>query len=215
MAHILDGLHWLGHASFRWDGSRTVYFDPWKLSKDSKKSDILFVSHEHFDHLSKSDIANISTSDTVIVTCKACADELSASKFARKEIKVLSPDESTELYGVKIKAVPSYNINKEFHQKNTRKLGFVVTMDGITIYHAGDTDRIPEMDKIKCDAALLPISGTYVMTADEAAEAAIAIGPKAAVPMHYGDIIGSAKDAKRFEELLMGKVEVKILRKED
>jgi len=215
MAHILDGLHWLGHASFRWEGSKTVYFDPWKLSKDLKKSDIIFVSHEHFDHMSKADIANISTSDTVIVTCKACADELSASKFARKEIKVLSPGESVELDGVRITAVPSYNTNKEFHLKSTKKLGFVVTMDALTIYHAGDTDRIPEMDRIKCDAALLPVSGTYVMTADEAAEAAISIRPRVAVPMHYGDIIGSAEDARRFEELLKGKVEVKILRKED
>ncbi len=213
---MIEGLHWLGHSSFRWDGSKTIYFDPWKLSKEPKKSDIICISHEHFDHFSKLDISKISTADTVIVTCKACADELEPfTRIARKEIKVFQAGISIDLGGVKIKFLSSYNIKKEFHTKSSEKLGFVVTMDGISLYHAGDTDKIPEMDGLKCDVALLPISGTYVMTADEAAEAAIAINPKVAVPMHYGDIVGSMKDAKRFEYLLKGKVEVKILRKEE
>ena len=108
----------------------------------------------------------------------------------------------------------SYNIGKEFHTQDSRKLGFIVTIDGITIYHAGDTDNIPEMKDYRCDIALLPVSGTYVMTAEEAAEAALAIKPKIAVPMHYGDIVGSLADAQRFQELLKGKIEVKILKQE-
>ena len=224
---MIERLRWLGHSGFRWEarlleaaasvgqGSKTIYFDPWKLSGEPKKADIICVSHEHFDHMSKPDIKAISTADTVIVTCNACRDELSASKIVCKEIKALAPGSKIELDGIKITAVPSYNTNKEFHPKNAKKLGFVVTMGGVSVYHAGDTDRIPEMDALKCDVALLPISGTYVMTADEAAEAAIVIGPKVAIPMHYGDIIGSLKDAKRFEALLKGKVEVKILKKED
>ena len=99
---VVDGLHWLGHASFRWEGPKTIYFDPWKLSKDSRKSDIICVSHEHFDHMSKADIVNITTADTVIVTCKACADELSRTKIACKEIKAMAPGGSIELGGIKI-----------------------------------------------------------------------------------------------------------------
>lgn len=212
---MIEKLHWLGHSSFRWEASRIVYFDPWKLSKDSKKADVICVSHEHFDHCSKDDIKSISSFGTVIVTCDAGASELSSLKADCKEIRVMAPDDACEVNGVKIRAVASYNTNKKFHPKNANKLGFIVTMDSMTVYHSGDTDRIPEMDAIKCDVALLPISGTYVMTADEAAEAALVIKPKIAVPMHYGDIVGTASDAKRFENILKGKIEVKILRKEE
>ena len=211
---MTERLHWLGHSSFRWEGSKTIYFDPWKLQKNSKRADIICISHEHFDHLSKPDISAISSPDTVIVTCQACARQISSLRGGCKEIKAMDPGDSCEVGGVNIKAAPSYNTNKEFHPKGTKKLGFIVTMDGISIYHAGDTDRIPDMDGLKCDVALLPVSGTYVMTADEAAEAAIAINPKVAIPMHYGDIVGTGDDAKRFEYALRGKVETKILRKE-
>lgn len=215
MAKMLDRLHWLGHSSFRWDGSKTIYFDPWKLSKDAKKSDIICVSHEHFDHMSKPDIALINTKETVIVTCQACAKEIKASEVGAREVIAITPGDLLDLPGVKIRAVASYNTDKEFHRKPEKKLGFVVTMDGLSVYHAGDTDRIPEMDGLKPGVALLPVSGTYVMTAEEAVDAALAIGPKIAVPMHYGDIVGSASDAKRFEAALRGKIEVQILLKED
>lgn len=212
---MIDGLHWLGHSGFRWEGSKVVYFDPWKLSKKSKKADIVCVSHEHFDHCSGKDIALIISPNTIIVTCPAAAKKLSSLKNACAEIRPMAPGDSANLNDVEIKAIASYNINKEFHPKDTNKLGFVVTMDGISVYHAGDTDRIPEMDGLKCDVALLPISGTYVMSAVEAAEAAIAIGPKTVVPMHYGDIVGTTMDARRFEDALKGKIEVKILGKEE
>ena len=190
-----------------------IYFDPWKLPKGAKKADIIFISHEHFDHLSDKDIAMISSPDTVIVTCQAGAKRLESLGIKCKEVKALYPGDSLDLEGIKIKAAASYNVNKEFHTKESGKLGFIVTMDGLSVYHAGDTDRIPEMDGLKCDVALLPVSGTYTMTADEAAGAALAIRPKVAVPMHYGEIVGQSSDARRFENALKGKVEVKILRK--
>lgn len=212
---MIEKLHWLGHSSFRWDGSKTVYFDPWKIRKGSKTADVICVSHEHFDHMSKPDIVAISTPDTILVTCEACAKQLKGLKGGAEDILVMAPGDSKNLDGVTIRSVASYNTNKEFHQKSTKKLGFIVTMDGASVYHAGDTDLIPEISEVECDIALLPISGTYVMTADEAAKAALAIEPKMAVPMHYGDIVGEAGDAKRFEDALRGRIEVKILRKED
>ena len=212
---MIERLHWLGHSSFRWQGSKTVYFDPWKLSKNADKSDIICVSHEHYDHLSKPDIATVSAPDTVIFTSEEGRKQLSSSKIGCKEVRAMVPGDTVDLPGVRIEAVASYNVNKGFHPKNTKKLGFVVTMDGLSVYHAGDSDHIPEMDGLKCDVALLPVSGTYVMTADEAAEAALSIRPKVAIPMHYGDIIGTVSDAKRFESELKGKLEVKILRKEE
>ena len=211
---MIDKLHWLGHDSFRLDGTKVVYFDPWKIPKGARKADIILVSHEHFDHFSKPDIAAISTKDTVIVTTQAVAGELKAAKIPCGEVKALLPGESFETEGVRIRGVASYNVNKDFHPKKANKLGFLVEMSGQAIYHAGDTDYIPEMDEYRCDIALLPVSGTYVMTAAEAAQAAIAIAPKIAVPMHYGDVAGTAADAKAVAELLNGKIEVRIMKKE-
>ncbi|RLF54379.1 MAG: MBL fold metallo-hydrolase, partial [Thermoplasmata archaeon] len=115
---------------------------------------------------------------------------------------------------VKIEAVPAYNTDKDFHPGKNGWLGFVVEIDGVRIYHAGDTDFIPEMKGIDVDIALLPVSGTYVMTAEQAVEAAKTIKPKVAIPMHYGAIVGGEKDASSFQKALAGIVEVTILRKE-
>jgi len=212
---MIENLHWLGHASFRFDGSKIIYFDPWKLSMGAKKADIICVSHDHFDHFSKDDIAIISSKETVIVTTAAVAGQLKGAKLSCKEVKALSPGDTFASGAVKIAAVASYNTNKDFHPKRSGNVGFIVSVDGVSIYHAGDTDEIPEMEGCKCDIALLPVSGTYVMTADEAAHAALAIKPKTAIPMHYGEVAGSPADAKRFQELLKGKVEVRVLKKEN
>lgn len=210
---MVENLHWLGHASFRLDGSRIIYFDPWKLPKDSKKADLILITHEHFDHYSLDDIKLISSQNTIIVASGAVSKELEGEKVVCKEVKPLLPGENIEISGIKVSAVSSYNTNKQFHTKDAQKLGFIVDIDGVRIYHAGDTDLIPEMKNYSCDIALLPVSGTYVMTADEAANAALMIKPKVAIPMHYGDIVGKDADAKRLQELLKGKVEVKILKK--
>ncbi len=212
---MLENLHWLGHASFRLDGSKIIYFDPWKLSQDSPKADIILISHEHFDHYSPNDLRLISTKDTVIVTDKTVSKQLQREKLTYREIKALSSGDNIDISGIQVKAVASYNINKQFHTRDSQKLGFIVTMDGVSIYHAGDTDNIPEMKDYQCDIALLPVSGTYVMTAEEASAAALIIKPKIAIPMHYGDIVGSAKDAQAFKDLLREKIEVKILKKEN
>ena len=210
---MTETLHWLGHSGFRIDGSKTVYIDPWKLPRGAKKADVILVTHEHFDHFSKDDIASISDSRTVIVTSAQVAGELKKAKIPCGRVMALAPGGSCDAVGIAVRAVPSYNIGKEFHPKKAGKLGFIVTVDGTAIYHAGDTDLIPEMDSYKCDIALLPVSGTYVMTPEEAARAAAAIHPKVAVPMHYGDIVGSDADAKAFADLLRGTVEVRILKK--
>lgn len=214
MDKALDNLHWLGHASFRFDGSKRIYFDPYKISKDSPKADIIFITHEHFDHYSLDDVKQISSKDTLIVTDKAVGKQLQETNVICKEIKSLFPGDNIEVSDIKISAVASYNTNKQFHPKDSGKLGFIVDIDGIKIYNAGDTDIIPEMKNYLCDIALLPVSGTYVMTAGEAAKATLTIKPKVAIPMHYGDVVGSDSDAKRFADLLKGKLEVKILQKE-
>jgi L-ascorbate metabolism protein UlaG (beta-lactamase superfamily) len=129
-------------------------------------------------------------------------------------VKTVKPGDTLTIDGVVIEAVPSYNTNKQFHTKDRKWVGYIFTVKGKRIYIAGDTDRIPEMKTFNADIALLPVSGTYVMTAEEAIQAALDINPEIAVPMHYNSIVGSERDAKTFAEGLKGKIEVKILKEE-
>lgn len=204
---MIDNIHWLGHAGFYVQGSKAVYFDPWEVS-GGPKADLVLISHEHYDHCSPGDVAKISKPGTIVVTEPDAARKLSG------KIEVLRPGQSLETGGVKITAVPSYNTDKQFHPKSNNWLGFIVELDGVKIYHAGDSDFIPEMEGLETDIALIPVSGTYVMDPDQAAAAARAIKPKIAVPMHYGKIVGSEDDAEKFAQNLVGGIKVVIKQKE-
>jgi len=208
---------WLGHDSFRISNGKTVYIDPYQL-KTTGKADVLLISHEHFDHLNLDDIKKVASNNTSVVTASQCSEELKKVKV--KEVVILKPGENVKVQEIEIEAVAAYNTNKinpatgkPFHPKEDNKLGFVVTVNNVRIYHAGDTDAIPEMSKVKTDIALLPVSGTYVMTADEAAQATKMIKPQIAIPMHYGAIVGSIKDAEKFKQLVKD-CDVKILDRE-
>ena len=194
---LKENVKWLGHDGFlvKHNGMN-VFFDPYKLKDYSKKADIIFITHPHYDHLSLEDIEKIAKEDTVIVCPENGADQLKGYKVVK-----VNPSDEREVMGIGFKAVPSYNVNKKFHPKKNEWVGYIVDFGGIKIYHAGDTDFIPEMKDFKCNIALLPVSGTYVMTAEEAFEAAKAIKPDIAVPMHYGAIVGDKSDAEKFVSL--------------
>lgn len=189
-------IDWLGHASFRITNGATVYIDPWKLSDDQPKADLILVSHNHFDHLSVDDIEKISTGETAILCAKDCVDQLDA------KVTGVGPGETHEVAGVTVRTVPAYNIGKDFHPRKNDGLGFVVTVGGETIYYAGDTDVTPEMGELgQVDVALLPVGGTYTMDAEQAVEATKAIKPGKCIPYHWGDIIGTREDAEKFAKL--------------
>jgi L-ascorbate metabolism protein UlaG (beta-lactamase superfamily) len=199
---LLQNLHWLGHDSFRLDGPPVIYFDPWKLPAASPVADIILVSHDHYDHLSVEDVKKISGPKTVVIANPPAAAQLPGARSIR-------PGEKITVGAVTVEAVPAYNLNKfrgpgqVFHPRQAEHNGYIVTVGGERLYHSGDTDHIPEMSGLKCDVALLPVSGTYVMTAEEAAEAAKSIKPRVAIPMHYGDkdVVGTRADAERFRKL--------------
>jgi len=209
-------VHWLGHDSFVLQGSRTLVLDPYK-AKGMYKADILLISHEHSDHLSPEDIKRFSDANTTIVAPRIC--EAPLGQFSQEK-KFVEPGSKLELKGVKIEAVPAYNLNKYrspgvvFHPRADGKVGYIVTLDGVRFYHAGDSDATPEMKALDVDVAFLPVSGTYVMTAEEAAEAAKTMKVKVAVPMHYQSIVGTRADAERFKKLVGGERNVEILQQE-
>jgi len=205
---ILKKIYWLGHDGFRIEGEKIIYFDPYQITT-TVPADIIFISHEHYDHCSVEDIRKIQKKDTIIVTNDSSAANLSG------DIRVVNPGDRLTIGAIAVEVVPSYNVDKAFHPKASGMLGFIITIDNVRIYHAGDTDFIPEMKNIHADIALLPVSGTYVMTAEEAAEAALTIKPVVVIPMHFGCIVGSESDAKRFAQKLEGKVTVNILSKDE
>ena len=205
-------LSWLGHDSFVIKNGKTIIIDPFKLRSSPGKADILLISHEHFDHLSLDDINKVVDENTTVVTIPAVKKELSGLKV--KEIKAAKPGDKVTIGDVAIEIVPAYNLNKfrepgrVFHPKEDGRAGFIIGMKGIRIYHAGDTDAIPEMKGLKPDVALLPVSGTYVMTPEEAAQAVRMVEPKLVIPMHYGAIVGSEQDANKFKQLVTTPVQI-------
>ena len=210
-------IRWYGHDTFTLEKEITICIDPYKLSK-TIQADLVLISHNHFDHLSLVDLKKISSKNTIIVAANECIPQI--LNISLKEKMGIAPGEEKTINNIKIKAVPAYNVDKinpdtkkPFHPKEDRKVGFIITIQGTSIYHTGDSDLIPEMTDLKPDILLVPVSGTYVMTAKEAANAVEKIKPKIAIPMHYGTIVGSENDAKEFKDMVKS-CKVQILTKE-
>lgn len=206
-------ISWLGHDGFKLKRAKVVYIDPYQLTSKAEPADLVCVTHEHFDHLSVEDLKKVVTAQTTVVTIAAC--EAAAKSLRPKAVRVVKPGDRLEVDGVSVDVVAAYNTSKfrspgkPFHPQADGKAGYVIGMGGVRIYHAGDTDEIPEMGKVAgVDVALLPVSGTYVMTAAEAAKACRTIRPKLAIAMHYGAIVGSAADAEAFRQGAGCRVEI-------
>lgn len=199
------GITWSGHAGFKIIyGNKKVYIDPYKLSKNYENisdADIVLVTHNHFDHLSIEDLKNIINERTIIVSAQECLSQLKSLQL--KESIGIDPRDSVKVDDLKIETVPAYNVNKHFHPKDDRKIGFIVEFGKDRLYHTGDSDMIPEMKDTNPSIVLIPVSGTYVMNAEEASQAVNQlINPRIAIPMHYGTIVGNKEDAIRFSELV-------------
>lgn len=182
---------WLGHASVKIEGaSRTVYIDPWKLSARSP-ADVILLTHDHYDHYSEPDIKSLKGPSTRII----------APMSTPLVTDTIAPGQSLTVHDLSIEAVYAYNIDKAFHPRSNKWVGFVVTIENLKVYHTGDTDRIPEMKDLSVDIALVPVGGTYTMDAAQAASVTSDVKARHAIPIHFGDIVGSKKDAQEFARL--------------
>jgi len=214
-------LKWLGHAGFLIRNHKIIYIYPYNIKENSEKADIILITHSHYDHCSVADIKNIIKEGTKIILT---AD--SQSKITRFDtpidIQIVEPNKELTIGEVKIATIPAYNLDKPFHPKEEGWVGYLIKMNDILIYCAGDTDLIPEMQKLtgykqpdKTFVALLPIGGRFTMTAEEAAESAKLIKPTIAIPSHYGSISGGKEDAEEFARLCRENgVDARILEKE-
>jgi L-ascorbate metabolism protein UlaG (beta-lactamase superfamily) len=212
---LLDSIEWLGHSGFRVRASGAViYIDPYRVP-DGPSADLILVTHAHYDHFSPQDVERLADERTWLVGPPAVAERASGHVVSVSPGQVLD-DELVR--GVGVSTVAAYNTSKRdasghvFHPREAGWVGYELNVRGERLYHSGDTDVIPEMDTVTgVDVALLPVSGVYVMTAGEAAEAARRIQPRVAVPMHWGEHIGSREDAEAFAE--RAPVDVQILEK--
>ncbi len=201
-------IEWLGHDSFRLTGEKKIYIDPWKISTAPHDADIVLITHDHFDHFVVEDVDKVRNEKTIVV-----GPEMLRGKITGNLQFVARGDKITVL-GVPIEVTYAYNVHpsrQDFHPKRYGGVGYIVTLNGQRIYHTGDTDAIPEMQGLECDVMLVPVSGTYVCTADEAAEVVEIVKPKKVIPMHWNTIVGSWEDANAFKNNV--KVPVEILGK--
>lgn len=193
---LLEGIRWFGHAAFLIEGEKNIYIDPYDLHGDVPPADIILITHDHSDHFSPDDIEAILKPSTVVVSINDVREKVPKTV---ENFRMIMTGDIIAVEGTHIEVVPAYNQHKKFHPKDKGYVGFVVEVGGRRIYHAGDTDLIPEMNDIDADVALLPVGGTYTMDARAAAMAAKIIKPKVAIPMHWGKIIGTAEDAEEFK----------------
>ena len=196
---MLENVTLFCHNSIKLTGSKTIYIDPYMIDTEYKDADYIFCTHGHYDHFSEEDILKLMNENTKIITVE-CNHGMARGLFRdESKINIVEPNKEYEVDDVKFRTVPAYNKFKLFHQKKEKWVGFIIELDGVSYYIAGDTDALDELMKIKCDVAFLPVGGKYTMTATEAAGLANTIKPKIAVPTHYAGIVGELANGKEFE----------------
>ena len=211
---MLKNIEVLYHSSIRISKNKVIYIDPFKIDKNYNDADIVFITHDHFDHYSEEDIDKVINENTTIIIPEELLTKLLRKGINKNAIITVKPNEKYMVQEIKFGTVPAYNTNKTFHPKENDWIGYIITLDGIRYYIAGDTDITEENRKVKCDVAFVPVGGTYTMDFKEAAQLINEIQPKIAVPIHYGSIVGTEQDATDFIKLLHPSIKGIILMKQ-
>ncbi len=207
---MLEGIKVLCHSSIKIEKDKVIYIDPFKIDTRYEDADIIFITHSHYDHYSKEDIDLVKKENAKIVAPKSLK-ELLLNNFKEEYITIVEPNKEYIVDNIKFKTIPAYNINKQFHPKENEWVGYIIEINNIKYYIAGDTDITNENQQVECDVAFVPVGGTYTMDYKEAAQLINKIRPKIAIPIHYGSIVGSKEDAIAFSKLLDEEIGSKIL----
>lgn len=210
---MLENIEVLCHSSIKFNREKIIYFDPFKIEQNYNDSDLIFITHDHYDHFSEEDILKVKKDNTKIIITSDLKEKSLDLGFDQENIITVMPNQEFIVDGINVTTVPAYNLNKKFHPKENNWVGYIIELDGIKYYIAGDTDVTDENMNVKCNVAFVPVGGTYTMTAEEAAYLVNNIKPKIAVPIHYGSLVGTEEDANKFIELLNDNIEGKILLK--
>lgn len=189
-------------SSIRIKLNKVIYFDPFKIEEFKNDADIIFITHNHYDHMDLESIEKVKNDNTIVVAPLSMEEVIRDIKF--KDYIFLSPNDEINIENIHIKAVPAYNLEKSFHPRTNNWLGYIITYNNISYYIAGDTDKTKEAESVKCDIALIPIGGHFTMNVDEATELINIIKPKLVIPTHYGTIIGDPSDGKTLKANLQG-----------
>lgn len=192
------------------NGATRIYIDPFRIKEVSHDADFIFVTHSHYDHFSTQDILKVAKIDTIFITIKETKSSLELIGIPEEQIIVVEPNNDYKVKDIKFVTVPAYNINKAFHPKENKWVGYIIEINSKKYYIAGDTDNIEEIKDINCDIAFLPIGGVYTMNAEEAAELANTINAITIIPIHYGEIVGNKDDLDEFIKLTNKNVKVLI-----
>lgn len=210
---MLEGIEVLCHSSIRFSKKKIIYFDPFKIEENYNDADVIFITHDHYDHYSEEDIDKVVKEDTIIVVPEDLKTKLLKKGWKEENIITVRPNEIYTVKNIEFKTIPAYNVNKQFHPKENAWVGYLLEIEGVTYYIAGDTDITEENKKVKSDVAFVPVGGTYTMDYKEAAELINEIKPKVTVPTHYGSIVGSKKEGDKFLKLVNPEIKVEILMK--
>lgn len=210
---MLENIQVLCHSSILIKKQKTIYIDPFKIKVNRNDADIIFITHDHYDHYSEEDIDKVRKEDSIIVAPVNLAEKLMNIGFNRENIILVEPNNIYNIEQIKIKTIPSYNVGKKFHPKENNWVGYILEIESISYYIPGDTDLTPENRKIKCDVAFVPVGGTYTMNSEEAAELVNEIKPKIAIPIHYGEVVGTKEDAIDFVRRVNKDIKCEILMK--
>ena len=211
---MLDNIEVLYHSSIRINKEKIIYIDPFKINKNYNDADIVFITHDHYDHYSEEDIDKVINENTTIIIPEELLTKLLRKGINKNAIITVEPNKNYMVQGIKFETISAYNTNKTFHPKENGWVGYIIIINGIRYYIAGDTDITEENKKVKCDVAFVPVGGTYTMDFKEAAQLINEIKPKIAIPIHYGSVVGTEQDAIDFVRLLHPEIKGIILMKQ-
>ena len=209
---MLKNIECLGHATIKIKYmDKTIYFDPYKIKEQYNDADIIFITHEHYDHFSKEDIMKVKKLNTKIILTEDIYGRALEMGFEAANIITVEPSNNYTIEDIKFETVISYNVNKQFHPKNNNWVGYIIEINNVKYYIAGDTDITEQNKKVKCDVAFLPVGGTYTMDYKEAADLANEIEPRVVVPIHYETLVGTRDDAEKFKKLVKENIKCEIM----